>query len=344
MHSKKLRILTCTYYYYYGYNQGIEPQYYYLSKVPEKMGHEVDFFDYETACKISVEQMRRLFLSLVKGGDYDVVFIATTKDQFDESTITEAKKYCPVIAWNSDDEWRWEDYSKKMVNWYSFMVSNDPDVYEANKAQYVNLLHAQWACTGFWNGLKTPKDIPFSFVGQVYGKRQKQTATLKKQGLVTYGMGSGNLSDPEKQLSGLAKMKNDLTNAFLKKFRPVLANEMTILNFDHVNKLWNRSQVSFTPLDSSSGNAAQIKSRVFDMGLSGTVMLAHQSDKLNTYYEPDMEYVPFNSLEECADKAAYYIKHPEACREIAGAYANRTRAEHLWEHRIQRILVGAGLI
>lgn len=344
MSSRKLRILSCTYYYYYGYNRGIEPQYYYLSKVPEKMGHEVDFFDYETACKISVEQMRRLFLSLVRGGRYDVVFVATTKDQFDEATITEAKKHCPVIAWNSDDEWRWKDYSEKMANWYTYMVSNDPDVYNANKEQYPNLLHAQWACTGFWNGVQTTKDISFSFVGQVYGKRQAQVEQLKQHGLVAYGMGSGNLSDPEKKLGGIAKVKNDLTNAFLKRFRPVLANEMTILNFDQVNKLWNRSLVSFTPLDSSSGNTKQIKSRVFDMGLSGTVMLAHQSDKLDKYYEPEKEYVPFKNMEECIDKARHYMEDEAACLRIAKAYAKRTEAEHLWEHRIQHVLIEAGII
>lgn len=338
-----MKILACTYYRYYGFSRGIEPQFYYLYKVPESVGHEVDFFDYQTACSVSKEQMRRMFLALVKGGRYDAVFIATARDEFDEATLHESKKYSTIFAWNSDDEWRWKDYSEKMVNWFTFMVSNDPDVYNAYKSQYPNLLHAQWACTGFWNGLQTPKDIPFSFVGQFYGKRLEQVKALKKIGLQSFGMGSGNLMDPERPVAGLRKIKNNLSNGFIKKFRPELAKELSILNFEQVNRLWNRTQVSFTPLDSSAGNVLQIKSRVFDMGLSGTVMLAHQSDKLDGYYEPEKEYVPFRSMEECTDKAKYYISHPEESRKIADAYAKRTLAEHLWKHRIERVLQMAGI-
>src|ERR1041384_3419545 len=104
-----MRILTCAYYNYYGFSKGIEPQFYYLYKVPENMGHEVDFFDYQTASVISKEQMRRTFLAMVKGGKYDAVFITTAKDEFDEATLSEAKKHSILFAWNSDDEWRWKD-------------------------------------------------------------------------------------------------------------------------------------------------------------------------------------------------------------------------------------------
>ncbi|HXH20258.1 MAG TPA: glycosyltransferase [Chitinophagales bacterium] len=338
-----MRILTCTYYRYYGFSKGIEPQFYYLYKVPLSMGHEVDFFDYQTASAVSKEQMRRTFLALVRGGKYDAVFIATAKDEFDEATLHEAKKHSALVAWNSDDEWRWKDYSEKMISWFTFMVTNDPRVYQRNKSRYSNLLHAQWACTGFWNGLQTKKDIPFSFVGQFYGKRDEQVRRLKKIGLVSFGMGSGNLSDPEIKLTGFRKLKNDLSNAFIKRFRPDLARELSILNFEQVNALWNRTRISFTPLDSSSGNVIQIKSRVFDMGLSGTVMLAHRSDALDGYYEPDKEYVPFHSIDECADKAKFYMKHAAESEKIGEAYARRTSAQHLWKHRIEHVLRESGL-
>src|SRR4051794_37204444 len=100
-----MRILTTSFYYYYGDTRGIEPQFYYLCKVPQSMGHEVDFLDYPTAAKVSIENMRRLFLNLVRGGKYDAVFIATHKDEFDEETLAEARKHAAIIAWNSDDEW-----------------------------------------------------------------------------------------------------------------------------------------------------------------------------------------------------------------------------------------------
>jgi spore maturation protein CgeB len=114
--------------------------------------------------------------------------------------------------------------------------------------------------------------------------------------------------------------------------------------FEQVNGLWNRTRVSFTPLDSSAGGVRQIKSRVFDMGLSGTLMLAHRAPFLDTYYEPDREYVAFDTMEECLEKARFYLRNEAARRTIAEAYAKRTLQEHLWEDRIRRVLKEAGVV
>jgi spore maturation protein CgeB len=122
-----------------------------------------------------------------------------------------------------------------------------------------------------------------------------------------------------------------------------VVEHLSTIDFVTVNQLWNRTRVSFTPLDSNDGTVRQIKSRVFDMGLSGTLMLAHRAPRLDDYYEPGREYAPFDSLEECADLARYYLRHEAERRRIAEAYARRTLAEHLWKHRIERVFKAAGL-
>jgi len=324
-----MRILTVTFFYYYNDTRGIEPQFYYLFKIPESMGHHVDFFDYQTAARISIEHMRRLFLTLLRGGKYDAVFLATHQDEFDEETIAEARKHATVIAWNSDDEWRWDDYSSKRITWYDWMVTNSPDIFERERPAHPNLLHAQWACTGFWNGEQTVKDIPFSFAGMMYGSRKVQVLTLHQNvGLAAFGMGVQEL-----KLSLNPTLPEDLSDP---KFQ-------TTISFETINSLWNRSRISFTPLDSSNGSTRQIKSRIFDMGLSRTLMLAHRAPHLNDYYEPGKEYIPFDTLEECADKARWYLHHEPERRAIAEAYARRTLAHHMWRDRITHILKSTGL-
>ena len=324
-----MRLLVTSFYYYYNDTRGIEPQFYYLFKVPESMGHEVDFFDWVTAAKIGGEHMRRLFLNLVRSGKYDAVFIATYRDEFDQATLAEAQKYCPVIGWNSDDEWRWNDYSSKRIRWYSWMVTNSPAVYEREKASHSSLLHAQWACTGFWDGRGTRKDIDFSFAGQFYGRRKEQAIYLSNRaGLAAFGMGAKDLNIPLPD-----SVPDDLRSPAYQ----------TTIQFDLINKIWNRTRVSFTPLDSSDGTTLQIKSRVFDMGLSGTLMLAAAAPGLENYYEPGKEYISFQSLEDCVDKARYYLAHEVERAQIAEAYAKRTLADHLWKHRIESVLRAAGL-
>lgn len=339
---KKLKILTATMYHYYGNPDGIEPQFYYLYKVPKSMGHEVDFFDYRIAAEIGHDQMQRLFLNTLRGGKYDAAFIATYQDDFDKDTLKQAKKLTNTFGWNSDDEWRWENYSSDHVNDYTFMVSNDPDVYANNHNKHQNLLHAQWACTGFWNGLQTRKDIDFSFVGQVYGKRKEQIDLLaKKAGLKSFGFGSGN-NPSELESSGLkSNLKLRAKKTVARKIPRLITD---VISFEKINELWNRSKVSFTPLDSSQGDVRQIKSRIFDMGLSGTLMLSHKAPRLDEYYEPGKEYVPFESLEECLEKAKFYLTHEPERKKIAEAYAARTKSDHLWEHRIMNVLKDASLI
>jgi hypothetical protein len=340
-----MKLLICCSYYYYGHVRGIEPQFYYLYKVPESMGYEVDFFDYISAANISPEQMRRVFLSIVNGKKYDAVFIATHKDEFDRETLAEAQRTCPIVAWNSDDEWRWEEYSKERAEWYTYMVTNSPEIYQNNKQIFPQLLHAQWACTGFWDGRATPKDIDFSFVGQVYGSRAKQIQWLAKRAkLQAYGAGTANIVLDARKVRGLrSRLKVTVQQAALRYILPGIARNLSTINFDQVNLLWNRSKISFTPLDSSRGRVRQIKSRIFDMGLSGTLMIAQRAPYLDTYYEPEKEYIPFDTLEECADKVSFYLRNEAARSKIAEAYAKRTEAEHMWSHRIRSVLCDAGI-
>jgi spore maturation protein CgeB len=324
-----MRLLTCAPYYYYNDTRAVEPQFYYLYKVPESMGITVDFLDFITAAKIGVDHLRRLFLTLVGSGKYDAVFIATHRDEFDEETLSQARRFCPVIGWNSDDEWRWESYSSKQAGWYTWMVTNSPEVFAREKPRHTNLLHAQWACTGFWDGRATAKDVDFSFAGQFYGPRKEQAVYLSRHaGMAAFGMGARDLNVPSP-----AGLPEDLKSP----------EYQTTIHFERINQIWNRSRISYTPLDSSDGSIMQIKSRVFDMGLSGTLMLAPAAaPALARYYEPGKEYVAFETLEECAEKVRYYLAHEEERWRIADAYAKRTLSEHLWRHRIDSVLRQAG--
>jgi hypothetical protein len=340
--NKSVNILTATLYRYYNSPNGIEPQFYYLYRVPEKMGYEVDYFDYETATRISIENMRRVFLKLVRGGKYDAVFVATHQDEFDTETLAEASKYSAVFGWNSDDEWRWEDYSSRYVHAYTYMVTNSPIVFAAHKQRHPNLLYAQWACTGLWDGRIVRKDIDFSFVGQVYGTRREQIKLLSQRAdLKAFGRGTGYMGAELTGRSWKATVRSRLKPWAARLF-PEWADDT--LSFEQVNAFWNRSRISFTPLDSSSGSVRQIKSRVFDMGLSGTLMLGHRAPGLDCLYEPGVEYVPFETLEECVEKAKFYLRNETARHKIAEAYAQRTLREHLWEHRIRHVLREAGLL
>jgi len=116
------------------------------------------------------------------------------------------------------------------------------------------------------------------------------------------------------------------------------------IHFREINAIWNRSRVSYTPMTGGpSGNVLSIKSRTFDMGLSGTLMLCEHSPNLERYYEPGKECITFSSLEECSDKARWYCTHEKERLQITLNYRNRTAQEHMWRHRFISLFAQFGL-
>ena len=75
----------------------------------------------------------------------------------------------------------------------------------------------------------------------------------------------------------------------------------------------------------------QIKSRTFDMGMSGTMMVCEWSPNLEKYYEPFKEFIPIESLEDCAEKFKY-LSHEEERFKVTNASYLRTKNEHTWEY------------
>lgn len=330
-----MKILSCVPCQYYN-SPGVKT-YEYLSfmEVLRKMGHTVYAVDHKVQSKLDRLRFNDFFLSIVKHGNYDLVWIVTHRDQFIPETLDEARRYSILVAWNCDDDWRWENYSSKWAQHYTYMVTTYRHIYEANRLNYPNLLLSQWGCTGMFEGLQVAKDIDISFVGFCYGKRFHQIDTLRRKfSFVTYG----------KYMRPKYAFFKKIQKCIVRGFRiPWVEKDLILPDQTAVKQIWNRSKISFTPLDNSKGDGLQIKARVFDMGLSGTVMLCSKNPGLYEFYEPGKEFVEFGSMDECVDKVKYLLKNNCERRRIAEAYYKRTKAEHLWRHRFSKLFSQMGL-
>jgi len=79
------------------------------------------------------------------------------------------------------------------------------------------------------------------------------------------------------------------------------------------------------------------------MGFSGTVMLCDKNPALYEFYEPEKEFVEFESMEECVEKAKHLLKNDAERKAIAMAYYNRTKQEHMFEYRFNALFKKMGL-
>jgi spore maturation protein CgeB len=300
------------------------------------MGHHVDHFDHmritkETGPAACGEQ----FVRAVRAGGYNVVLYQTAgRDQMARDAIPQAARYAPIVAWNSDDDWQWDSYTRHITPLFTFSVTTYPHVYESQRREFPNLLLSQWGALDTYSDYEREKDLDFTFAGQVYKNRVPELRALwRRAGLQVRGMGSLRIRCAPLNHRGFR-------DAAAKLF-PSINRAMA---FQEVHEIWNRSKISYTPLGASvNPSQLQIKGRIFEMGLSGTMMLCQDSPAIERYYECGKEFISFGDLDECIDKVRHYLSNEADRRRIAEAYYRRTTREHLWEHRWNRLFEDIGL-
>lgn len=326
-----MNILVALPAYRYGDPRSIEPHYDWFVQVPRTMGHRVRLFNTARWHAVDLEALEDELLRAVREHAFDLVLLLTDGTLPRPDVLSEVRKSSFLVAFNSDDDWRWEDHTSKLSEHFDCMVTTYRHVWEANRSSHPNLLLSQWACLGAHDGLETPKDLPVSFVGLNYGDRARQVAHLRKAApVIAYGSGFGGAEGDDGGLRWKARRR---VAAALR----LPLNEQP-LSFEQINAIWNRTRISFTPLEASRPGHVQVKSRVFDMGLSGTMMLCTRNPMLDEFYERGREYEDYADLNEACDKIRHYLANEGSRSRIAAAYHERTKREHLWEHRWQDLL------
>lgn len=316
-----MRILSVVRKKYYGQSAAVEPMSLYFTAPLRNMGHSVSEFDhFDTSSRLGREKCTELLVRTIKSSEPDLVLYQTFgKEPVDLEPIRDLAGAVRIAAWNSDDDWQWQLTSRSAFA-FTYMITTYPEIYSQNKAAFPNLLLSQWGCYGGFADSGKPKDVPFSFVGSIYGERNSACRYLRRTaGLECFGWGSR------------------LVRWGIPYFRGALKSTLLsgqALDLPGVHDIWNRSNVSYTPLGAGAdAKLLQVKGRVFEMGLSGTLMLCEKNPALDRYYDNEKEYAAFTTLEECAEKARFYMAHEHERLRIAQNYRARTLSEHTWENR-----------
>jgi hypothetical protein len=217
-----------------------------------------------------------------------------------------------------------------LASHFTYMITTYPHVHEQHRATCPNLLLSQWGCLGLFSDFERKKDIDFSFAGAVYAARSPACRyLLRRARLECFGRGAKLLRFGIPYFRGAFRLR-------------WIAGKP--LRYDEVNDVWNRTRVSYTPMTGGPrGEVLSIKARAFEMGLSGTLMLCEHSPNLERYYEPGRECVTFETLEDCAEKALWYLSHESERMRIASRYYKRTLREHMWEHRFADLFKQMGI-
>jgi len=232
-----MKILSCVSRGYYGTANTVEPMYIAFTEPLRALGHEVDHFDHFLARKKSgPAATAEKFLDKVKsGGPYDAILYQTYCQKAEEigESVREAGRYAPTLAWNSDDDFAWPIQTSLMAPSFTFMFTTYRHIYEQNRERHPNLRLSQWGCFDGFGDFDRPKDLDFTFAGQVYGDRVRSCRYLaKRAGLRVYGAMSGRVKTPDfLYWPGIRKVTFRFPSIY-----------GAAIHYDEINDIWNRSR------------------------------------------------------------------------------------------------------
>lgn len=238
----------------------------------EKLGYEVIYYPYETY------DSDRFYIEM-KNYKPDYIF-HTCYDKL-HLEFVKLREFCKVYVIQSDDDWRFESYSKYYIPFVDGTIS-----YQADRQWYIDngalnhqIISAKWAFNP--NTMLIEEDPT-------------------KDILLSHG---GNLHADRK----------DLINEFITKGLNVsIANQV---KYGQLLDLWSRSKYSLCFTKASQGNFRQKKGRVVEIGYY-SVLVSEPFPGIEKYFQPDTEFIMFETVDEAIEKIKYYESNPNKYQEL----------------------------
>jgi hypothetical protein len=216
------------------------------------------------------------------------------------------REFTKIYVVQSDDDWRFENYSKFYIPLVDGTISYqaNPQLYLDNGATQDQIISAKWAFNP--NTLmvenEPEKDIVLSHGGSLYGDRET------------------------------------LIQEFISKNHPV--SIASNVQYGQLLNLWGRSKYSLCFTKSSQGGFRQKKGRVAEIGYY-SVLVSEPFPGIEDYFEPEKEFIMFETVDEAINKINYYESNPEEYQKLLKA--SRTRiwqtntVFHQWDNIMSKI-------
>lgn len=101
--------------------------------------------------------------------------------------------------------------------------------------------------------------------------------------------------------------------------------------------IFRRSKMSIN-FSASTSIHHQIKGRVFEVMLCGSLLLETENNETNKFFTPMVDYIPFSSKEDLLDKVHYFLEHEEERKQIASNGYNKALEQYNCARFWERVL------
>lgn len=299
-----------------------------FKKSLEKLGHEVITFYYDFYLDGKLDQLQSDLKKKADDIKPELIFFILFRDQFSIETLEYLKAKYNTINWFGDDTWRFDSFTKKFANHFTYCVTTDKfSILKYKRLGVENIIRAQWAAIDDEMKLgPMPYKYDVSFVGAKNPFRSYFISFLKKKGIHVecFGNGwpNGMLSNKEMiQLFASSKINLNLSNSASFDMRYLLAHPKNILHTFHSKK-----------------HGSQTKARNFEINYFYGFQLTEYVPTLEEYYDIGKEVACYNTPEDALLLINYFLENNEEREHIRDNGTRKARLAYTYTSWLKKIL------
>jgi spore maturation protein CgeB len=293
----------------------------------EELNHDVVTFFYDEYLNNTAPMQQKL-MNYADEIKPDLIFFSLYQDQFEVSTLDYLKSRYKTINWFGDDQWRFDNFTHKYVNLFTYCITTDKfSIPKYKELGQKNIIYSQWAAINIHDMPKMNKYMyDISFVGGFHPYRKWFIDTLNKKGLKIEAFGNGWSNGP---------LSAEEMNA-------VFTSSKINLNIGNSNSFDMRylfsSWKAIPLLFRSKKNASQIKARNFEIPYFNGFQLTDYVPTIENYFDLGKEIICYKDIDEAELLIKYYLDNNEERETIKNNSHTKAIQEHGYINRLKEVL------
>lgn len=293
----------------------------------EELGHDVAMFYYDEYLE-NTDALQQKLLNFAYQQKPDLIFFSLFQDQFAIETLDYLKSKYTTINWFGDDQWRFDSFTLRYANHFTYCVTTDKfSIRKYEALGQNNIIYSQWAAI---NSHQIPNFTGYkydvTFVGGFHPYRKWFIDTLQKRGLHVKAFGNGWDNGP---LSA-----EDMNKIF--------ASSKINLNLSNSNSFDLRYLLSHWKalplLIRGKKSASQIKARNFEIPYFGGFQLTDYVPSIEEYFDIGKEIICYKDVDEAELLIRYYLENDDERETIKSQSHHKAITKHGYIHRLHSVL------
>ncbi len=267
----------------------------------------------------SFAELNRALIETVRRENPDLVLCVLLSYEIWTETLAWLRDNTTValMNWGSDDSWKYRQFTRHLAPYFDLHATTHAGAAaQASRDGLHAVTLTQWAADEATLATPLPAArcrYPVSFVGAAYGNRRRWIEGLRSRGVPVHCFGHG--------------WEGGTLSA--KAMGEVIRESVLCLNFGD-SGLHFRGLLPF--------RSRQIKARVFEVPGRGGFLLTEPAQGLANFLTPGQDIALFQTPEDLARQATYYLAHPEERDRMARAGHDRVRSQHTYRLRFSSLL------